>query len=162
MYQQIRVTHTRVLDIIKGTAADGPGLRNVLYMAGCTHNCPGCHNPASHDFTAGTMMSIKDIVNELVDKYTDITISGGDPMCNAEALIEILKGIRSKAPNKNIWVFTGYTYEQLKGVQCDCLKYIDVLVDGPYIESLRDLSRFCGSSNQRILHLKNGQIISIE
>lgn len=150
----------RILEIIKGTCADGPGLRNSIYVAGCGHKCPGCHNPESWKFTAGKEMTIPEILDEVLDAYTDITISGGDPMYQAEELIELCKIL--KWAGKNIWVYTGFTIDQLVGVQKECLKYIDVLVDGPYIANKRDLTRFCGSSNQNIIYLKNGEITAIK
>lgn len=146
----------RILKIIKGTAADGPGLRNSIYVAGCAHKCPGCHNPESHDFNAGQDMTIDYIVSEVLDKYADISISGGDPMYQPADLLELCK--RLKAADKTIWVWTGFEFEELTSVQRECLKYIDVLVDGPYMKNLRSTARYCGSLNQRILHLKNGEI----
>lgn len=142
----------RVLSILKQTGADGPGLRNVLYVAGCAHHCPGCHNPESWSFLGGGERCIDDIIKELIDPYSDITISGGDPMYQPDSLRELLRRIKEGWPEKNIWVYTGFRIEELDERQRACLPYIDVLVDGPYIESLRDLSRFCGSSNQRIIY----------
>lgn len=142
----------RVLSILKQTGADGPGLRNVLYVAGCAHHCPGCHNPESWNFSGGKDMTTQEIIDELVDPYSNITISGGDPMYQAQALRDLLSTIKTEWPSKNIWVYTGFRIEDLTEDQKACLPYIDVLVDGPYVETLRDLSDFKGSTNQRIIH----------
>lgn len=154
----------RILNILLQTMADGPGLRNAIYTAGCEHHCPGCHNPESWDFNAGEDMTIDDIVNSVIDDYSNITISGGDPFYQVKELKQLVKQI--KTYNKNIWVFTGFTFEELKEKNDpdieEILKNIDVLVDGPYIEEQRNLSKFKGSENQRIIYLKNGEIESVE
>lgn len=153
----------RILTIIKETGSDGPGLRNSVYMAGCSHHCPGCHNPQSWDPEGGTEREVSDIVKELLSVPYNITISGGDPFYQADALYELLSEIKRKDPQRNIWVFTGHTYEQLiKKGYLDWLEKIDVLVDGPFVLAQRDVSRFCGSKNQRILHLCNGKIVKEE
>lgn len=153
-----------ILNIVKQTGADGEGLRNSLYMAGCSHHCSECHNPQSWDIHNGNPVSIDEIIEQLVDEYCNITISGGDPFYQPEGLFQLLKTLKETHPEKNIWVYTGYTYEQLiKNEQFKkSLQYIDVLVDGPYDHTKRNLSRFCGSTNQRILYLKEGIINKIK
>ena len=155
----------RVLYIYDETIADGDGLRLSIYFSGCSHNCFGCHNPDSHDPEKGVLLDSV-LAAEIVNKVNTnplldgITLSGGDPMFNPEALLEFLKFLKEKT-KKNIWCYTGYTYEQLlkDPLRSECLKYIDTLVDGPFIMALRDPSLSVrGSSNQRILPLKNGQI----
>lgn len=155
----------RVLYIYDETIADGDGLRLSIYFSGCSHNCFGCHNPDSHDPEKGVLLDSV-LTAEIVNKVNTnplldgITLSGGDPMFNPEALLEFLKFLKEKT-KKNIWCFTGYTYEQLlkDPLRSECLKYIDTLVDGPFIMALRDPSlSFRGSTNQRILPLKNGRI----
>lgn len=146
----------RILSIVKGTAADGPGLRNSVYVAGCIHHCPGCHNPESWGFNNGKDMTVDEVFNEVYDEYCDVTLSGGDPALQWVDCRDLCH--RLKAKGKNIWMYTGYLYEDLQ-VRCpELLKVIDVLVDGHYDQNKRDLTRFCGSTNQRILHLKNGEI----
>lgn len=146
----------RILKIIKGTASDGPGIRNSIYVAGCAHRCKGCHNPESWDFFGGQQMSVGEVLAEVLDQYADITISGGDPVYQHEDVTKLCKYL--KAAGKNIWLFTGFLYKDLQMRCPELLKNIDVLVDGPYLAHKRDLTRFCGSSNQRILYLKNGEI----
>lgn len=149
----------RVLDIVDGTIVDGPGLRTSVYLAGCTHNCPGCHNPQSHDPQGGRETGVDELLAHIEAEGFDVTLTGGDPMFQAAALLPLVRGI--KELGLNLWCYTGYTYEKLQRMP-DCaalLQYIDTLVDGPFVESLRDPElRFRGSSNQRILNLKNGLV----
>lgn len=147
----------RVLQIVKGTAADGPGLRNSVYVAGCIHKCPGCHNPESWDLNAGKQMSPMDVFKEVYDDFADVTFTGGDPMLQWPEVYEVCRYLKERG--KNIWLFTGYTYDDVKSRAPEILQVIDVLVDGRYDQSKREVTkRFAGSTNQRILHLKNGEI----
>ena len=146
----------RVLDIIEDTTVDGPGFRTSIYCAGCSHACKGCHNPQSWDFNGGREMTTDEIMKIIeADPYADVTFSGGDPMYQAEGFIELARAIRDRT-NKTIWCYTGFTYEALLKMpkQRELLELIDVLVDGPFVESLRDPDLlFRGSSNQRIISL---------
>lgn len=153
----------RVLDIVGGTTVDGPGLRTSIYFAGCTHHCPGCHNPQSWDADGGTEMTIDEIVKIVEDNDFNVTLSGGDPLMNPENMALLAR--RLKEDGRTIWCYTGYTYEQIAGNErfTPLLEMIDVLVDGPFIEAKRDISlRFRGSSNQRLIDLhrsRPGQIV---
>ena len=146
----------RVLDVIEDTMVDGPGFRTSIYCAGCAHECKGCHNPQSWDFNGGEEMTTEEIMKIIeADPYADVTFSGGDPMYQAEGFIELARAIRERT-NKTIWCYTGFTYEALLKMpkQKELLELIDVLVDGPYVEALRDPDLlFRGSSNQRIISL---------
>ena len=146
----------RVLKIIEDTTVDGPGFRTSIYCAGCAHECKGCHNPQSWDFNGGEEMTTEEIMKIIeADPYADVTFSGGDPMYQAEGFIELARAIRERT-NKTIWCYTGFTYEALLKMpkQKELLELIDVLVDGPYVEALRDTDLlFRGSSNQRIISL---------
>ena len=146
----------RVLDIIEDPTVDGPGFRTSIYCAGCSHACKGCHNPQSWDFNGGREMTTDEIMKIIeADPYADVTFSGGDPMYQAEGFIELARAIRERT-NKTIWCYTGFTYEALLKMpkQRELLELIDVLVDGPFVESLRDPDLlFRGSSNQRIISL---------
>lgn len=146
----------RVLDILEQTMADGPGLRTSIYCAGCAHHCEGCHNPQSWDFKGGREMEVDDLV-ELVlsDELSNVTFSGGDPLYQVEAFTELARKIKERS-NKTIWCYTGFTYEQVLADErlSQILPYIDTLVEGPFVLSLRDTNLlFRGSSNQRIIHL---------
>lgn len=148
-----------VLKVVGNTAADGPGLRTSVYLAGCSHHCPGCHNPQSWDINNGTWMEIDDLVEE-IESYGNkkVTITGGDPYCQTVPLLYLLSKLHTK--DYNIWVYTGYRYEDLcfdSGARGCSLRYIDGLVDGPFVQELRDTSlRFRGSSNQKI-YLRDSQ-----
>lgn len=145
----------KVMNIIHDSVVDGEGLRTVIFFAGCPHACSGCHNPESWSMRNGKEMSIDEIVEEIKSNpLTDVTFSGGEPFIQAREVAELAK--RIKILGKNIWAYSGFTYEQLMSEQDkrDLLSYCDVLVDGPFRQELRDLSLdFRGSSNQRLIKL---------
>ncbi len=155
-----------VLDIVEDTTVDGPGFRTAIYAAGCPNGCPGCHNPESWDIRRGRRMTTEEILSKvLADDFADVTFSGGDPMFQVEGFTELAQAIKQSS-RKNIWCYTGYTFEQLLNNprQAELLHYIDVLVDGRFRMDLRDESlRFRGSSNQRIIDvqasLEQGQAV---
>jgi anaerobic ribonucleoside-triphosphate reductase activating protein len=156
-----------ILKIIEDTTVDGPGFRTTIYAAGCNHHCPGCHNPQSWDIQQGVCYTVTEILNIVKRaEFSNVTFSGGDPLMQPEAFTELARRIHNET-RKTIWCYTGYRYEQvltspaLSGI----LPYIDVLVDGRYMESLRDESlRFKGSANQRIIDVTasrtSGKIVS--
>ena len=155
-----------VLDIVEDTTVDGPGFRTAIYAAGCPNGCPGCHNPESWDIRRGRRMTTEEILSKvLADDFADVTFSGGDPMFQVEGFTELAQAIKQSS-RKNIWCYTGYTFEQLLNNprKVELLHYIDVLVDGRFRMDLRDESlRFRGSSNQRIIDvqasLEQGQAV---
>ena len=155
-----------ILRIVEDTMVDGPGMRTAIYAAGCTHHCPGCHNPQSWDIRAGREMTTEEIlVPILADPFADVTFTGGDPMMQPEGFTELACAIKEQS-HKTIWCYTGYTYETLLTMpaQRELLRHIDVLVDGPFIQNLRDEQlRFRGSSNQRTIDvqrsLESGTVI---
>ena len=157
-----------VIKIVESTSVDGPGLRTTVYCAGCGHHCKGCHNPQSWDINYGTMVQVEEIANRLLATDEDITFSGGDPMFQIEAFAELASIIKAKS-NKNIWCYTGYTFEQLlrNNKSLELLKNIDVLVDGRFIEEQKDKEiLFRGSKNQRLIDvqqsLKLGEIVTYQ
>lgn len=145
----------RILDIVPGTSVDGPGLRTAIYVAGCSHRCPGCHNPQSWDFEAGREMSVESILKEIEENDFDVTLTGGDPMYSAEEILPLVSGI--KELGMDIWLYTGFRYEEIVNNEkmSKLLPYLDVIVDGPFIESERDIRiLFRGSRNQRLIDVK--------
>ena len=146
----------RILDILEETMADGPGLRTSIYCAGCAHHCPGCHNPQSWDFNGGYEMTVQQLLDIIKDdEFANVTFSGGDPFYQVEAFTELARRIKEET-SKTIWCYTGFTYEEILADERlrQILPYIDTLVDGPFVEALRDPDlHFRGSSNQRIIHL---------
>jgi anaerobic ribonucleoside-triphosphate reductase activating protein len=148
----------RVIDIVEGTSVDGPGLRTSIYFAGCKHQCPGCHNKQTWDFDRGRDMTIDELMKVIDYNDFNVTFSGGDPLYQADKIVELAR--RIKASGKTIWCYTGFTYEEVrdKAPYKDLLAYVDVLVDGPFIEAQRNIElRFRGSENQRIIDLNNTQ-----
>ena len=143
-----------ILDIVEDTTVDGPGFRTTVYCAGCPNRCPGCHNPQSWDIANGREVAVEDILKViLADPFADVTFSGGDPMFQPVGFAALAKAIKEQSC-KNIWCYTGYLFEELLEniQQRELLKYIDVLVDGRFVEVLKDeCLRFRGSSNQRII-----------
>lgn len=156
----------RILKIIEDTMVDGPGLRSSIYCAGCAHACPGCHNPQSWNFSAGEPMTTEQVMQRLLNNpFDDVTFTGGDPMYQAHDFAVLARKIRQRT-NKTIWCYTGFKFEQLLNMPQprELLELCDVLVDGEYKESERDISlRFRGSRNQRIIDvgasLKNNKVI---
>jgi anaerobic ribonucleoside-triphosphate reductase activating protein len=148
----------RVLDILFETMMDGPGLRTSIYFAGCKHHCKGCHNPQSWDMNGGYSMPINHILTLIKeDEFANVTFSGGDPFYQVDAVTELAKRIKAET-DKTIWCYTGFTIEEIREDPnlSKLLQYIDVLVDGPYVEALRNTDLpFRGSENQRIIHIKN-------
>ena len=146
----------RVLDIIEDTMVDGPGFRTAIYCAGCRHQCVGCHNPQSWAFDGGRDMTVEQLMQVIVaDPFANVTFTGGDPMYQAAAFAELARAIH-RDTNKDIWCYTGFTYESLiQPEQRELLSQLDVLVDGPYVQRLRDPDLlFRGSSNQRLIDVQ--------
>ena len=145
----------RVLDIVRGTTVDGPGFRTSIYFAGCRHACPGCHNPQSWDFGSGVEMDLDEIMDIIREEDFDVTLSGGDPLYHPEAVRELSR--RVVDAGHKVWLYTGFTIEEIEADArvSYALEFIDTVVDGPYIEALRDTDLlFRGSSNQRIIPLR--------
>lgn len=158
--------------------ANGPGVRVSLFVSGCTHHCKGCFNEVAWDFQYGnpfTQETIDSILQMLSPPHVKgLTVLGGEPFEpeNQPAVLELLRQVRKKYPEKSIWAFSGYLMDKdiLSGrlgpmeITMEYLSYLDVLVDGPFIQEKKDLSlRFRGSSNQRLIDvpatLKNNTII---
>ena len=144
--------------ILKGSCANGPGIRNVVWFQGCTLNCPGCFNPDTHDPTACTKISANDLCTDLLEPACDgITISGGEPFQQPEALFQLLKELR-KNDVPSVLVFSGYPYDTLQNSP-DCansLPMIDALICGPYRKDLPPAyDRFCSSANQELILLSD-------
>ncbi len=148
----------RVSGIVEESIVDGPGLRYVIFTQGCTRACPGCHNPRTHPLDGGTVMDTESIVRQFLENplLAGITFSGGEPFLQAEPLCSLAEA--AHAAGKNVMAYTGFTFEELLDkAQTEpsvgrLLELVDTLVDGPYVEALRDLElTFRGSSNQRLL-----------
>lgn len=149
-----------LLNILYETTSDGPGTRCSIYVAGCNHYCDSCHNSHSWDFNQGTNLfeELPSIIAYLKENtfLNGITFSGGDPMCQPEDFLEVLKIICSNLPGINIWCYTGYILEEIwaEPYKKECLSYLDVLVDGSYDKNRPTQRRYIGSDNQRIIDIK--------
>ena len=158
--------------------ANGPGVRVSLFVSGCTHRCPGCFNEIAWDFNYGqpfTQKTIDDIIAMLKPAHIKgLTLLGGEPFepQNQPAVLELLRQVRAELPGKSIWAFSGYLFDKdILGKRLgpweiteEILSYLDVLVDGPYVEAKRNLMlRFRGSENQRLINvpesLATGEIV---
>lgn len=142
----------RILDIIEATTVDGPGFRVSVYFAGCAHGCPGCHNPQSHDFAGGYEITPRELADRLLATGLDVSLSGGDPAYQADEVIELADILHSQG--RTIWLYTGFTYEELlaSAELRPLIEAVDVIVDGPFIMAQRDTNLlFRGSANQRLI-----------
>lgn len=151
------------IKIESSSLSNGCGWRVVLWVSGCSHCCKNCHNPETWDVNAGKEYTDKQKqkIMELLshDYINGLTLSGGDPLHphNRNEIADLVKTVKNTYLDKDIWLYTGYEYEQIADL--DILNYIDYLVDGPYVESLRDVSLpFRGSSNQRIIDIKKTKL----
>ena len=146
---------------IKESIVDGPGIRYVVFTQGCHHNCKGCHNPETHDINGGYFKEIDEIINDF-KKYpymSGLTLSGGEPFLQKSAILSLITQFKILYPNKNVIIYTGYTYEHLIKENdeeiINIVNNVDYLIDGPFILEKRDISlKFKGSTNQRIIDVK--------
>ena len=144
--------------IKKCDIANGPGVRVSLFVSGCRNHCKGCFQPETWDFNFGQPFT-RETENEIIEALRPawiqgLTVLGGDPMEpeNKEGLLTFLKRLRMELPDKDIWLYTGYLWEDVSNEPI--LNFVDVLVDGPFIEAEKDAGlAFRGSRNQRIIHL---------
>lgn len=159
----------RYMQINKMDIVNGKGVGVALFTAGCTHHCKGCFNSETWPFNAGQEWTKKEedeIISLLEPKYIKrLSILGGEPLIerNIKPLVALLGKVKAIYPEKQIWLYTGSIYEQIKDEYASILQYVDILVDGPFVEALKDLKlQFRGSSNQRIINLKEKRKISNE
>lgn len=146
-------------DITKCDMLNGSGIRVCLWVSGCVHNCIGCHNPITHDENDGVLFT-KETREELecalsYDYIEGLTLTGGDPLHpkNRDEILYLCKYIKEVFPQKNIWLYTGYLYEEISEIEI--LDYIDVLIDGPFcIDKLSPNEKWVGSYNQRVIDVK--------
>lgn len=159
----------RYADIVDNSVVDGTGIRVTVFLQGCTHNCEGCHNPDLQEPSGGLEIAEEKLADLILKKITPlhkgISISGGDPLFQAEALEKLLTIIRGKKPDLDIWVYTGFAFEEIRDLPV--MRLIEVLVDGPFILSRKDLGlAFRGSANQRLIDvpesLNKGTVLEIE
>lgn len=162
----------RFAQIRKTDIANGEGIRVSLYVQGCHRHCPNCFNPETWDFNGGEVFDdeIENILIELINQphIVGLTILGGEPLEpeNRKDISNLLKKVKQHCQNKTIWLYSSYLYEEIEKFDEEILSYIDILVDGPFVDELKDRKlRFRGSSNQRVidvqLTLKKQEIVLI-
>lgn len=144
----------RIAGVIPESIVDGPGIRYVLFVQGCPHHCPGCHNPQTHDPSGGQETTTEALLDDICKRpYVHaVTLSGGEPFCQAKELT--LLAAQLKARGFHLMCYSGFTLEQLlaRPDARALLEQLDLLVDGPFVEARRDIAlRFRGSDNQRVL-----------
>ena len=156
-------------DLIAESVVDGLGVRSVAFLQGCTLACPGCHNPSLQPVDGGTKVSeehfVRDILDTITPLHRGVTFSGGEPLLQSESLFSVISLIKQTRPDLDIWVYTGYLFEEVRHLQA--ISLVDVLVDGPFIASERDFScPFRGSKNQRIIDvprsLELGRVVEVD
>ena len=153
-----------IAEIKYNDIADGLGVRTTVFVSGCSRCCKGCHNPEAWSFDYGVPFTdgLQQKIIDSIKPYwiQGLTICGGEPFENEDGLIPFLERVRIECPDKDIWIYSGYTYEEVKGREL--LHYCDVLVDGVFIEDLKDAGlAFRGSRNQRIIPIEN-ELSSLE
>lgn len=151
----------RLAGVTRDSIVDGEGLRMTVFVQGCPHGCPGCHNPATHDFGGGKEGDTDQLLKELKENVLEqgVTLSGGEPFCQCEAMIELAKG--AHAMGRDVWAYSGWTFEELLADEekAALLRECDVLVDGPYVEAQRSLTlTFRGSRNQRVIDVQQSLV----
>lgn len=154
-----------VLAIMRGTTVDGPGFRTSIYLAGCNHRCPGCHNPSSWDPEGGDRMTIDEILSVVEEEGFNVTLSGGDPLFSPDKTESLVRKLVDNG--RKVWIYTGYIWESIlnRAELRKAVELAEVVVDGPFIEKFKDPDLlFRGSSNQRLIDVmkslsSNGTII---
>lgn len=159
----------QVAAILEESIVDGPGIRTVIFFQGCPRHCEGCHNPDLLPFEGGIAYTPQQLADEVFAKLTPlhrgITLSGGDPLAQAEGLLDFLQIVRRKRPELTVWCYTGYWYDEVSDY--NVLEMIDVLVDGPFVLEQRNLDLpFRGSDNQRLIDMpmtmKSGAVVEVD
>ena len=148
----------RIAGTVGDSIVDGPGLRLTIFVQGCPHHCPGCHNPHTHDFEGGRDTTVEELFAAYCENplLRGVTLSGGEPFCQPAPLAQLAHLVH--AHGGDVFCYTGYTYEELAASQDpavqELLAQVDVLVDGPFLQEQRDLTLlFRGSANQRLIQV---------
>ena len=145
----------RIAGLVPESYVDGEGIRYSVFMQGCLRNCKGCHNPETHALYGGKIIDTAEIITEIKKNplLTGITLTGGEPLLQIAPALELAKA--AKNLGLDVWLYTGYKFEEIPSDADELLKFVDVVVDGEYIEELRDLElEFRGSRNQRVIYLR--------
>lgn len=151
----------RIAGVEPESFVDGPGIRFTIFTQGCSHHCPGCHNPQTHDFNGGHDVALSELMSMIEENplLDGVTLSGGDPMFQAAALVPLAREIKERG--MNLVIFTGFTFERLMAMKdekpemLELLSFADILIDGPFVMAKRCMQvKFRGSLNQRIIDVQ--------
>ena len=151
----------RIAGTVDDSIVDGPGIRYTVFVQGCSHHCPGCHNPHTHDFAGGRVVDTEELVAQMRENplLDGLTLSGGEPFEQPDACAELAR--QAHARGLNVWCYTGYKYEQLLAGDASrqaLLSELDVLVDSPFLLAERSLDLlYRGSRNQRLIDVHTGR-----
>ncbi len=161
MPEDLETGRLRIAGIEPESFVDGPGIRFTIFTQGCSHHCPGCHNPQTHDFEGGHFISLTELLSMIEENplLDGVTLSGGDPMFQASSLVPLAREIKERG--MNLVIFTGFTYERLMAMKdekpemLELLSFADILIDGPFVMAKRCMDiKFRGSTNQRIIDVQ--------
>jgi anaerobic ribonucleoside-triphosphate reductase activating protein len=142
----------RIAGIQRDSITNGIGVRDVIFLQGCSHRCKGCHNPGTWDYNGGEHRFVGDLALELSDSSNNVTISGGEPLDQFANLVALCRLLKKQG--KSIWVYTGHTVDPTKAIYKTLAEFVDVIVDGRFVLELKDSELlFRGSSNQRLIDL---------
>ncbi len=148
----------RIAGTVQDSIVDGPGIRYVVFVQGCPHHCPGCHNPQTHDFLGGRIADVPKLLEEIFQNplLCGVTFSGGEPFAQAKALLPVARAVKERG--MHLMVYTGYLLEVLEAMDDSAVEELlalsDILVDGPFLLSERDLTLpYRGSKNQRVIDM---------
>lgn len=158
------MNYVQILDI---DTINGPGIRTTLFVSGCTIHCKGCFNKDYWDFNYGkefTQETMDELLSKLSrDAWDGLSILGGEPMDNFYTVLNICKVVKEKYPNKNIWIWSGYTKDYIEQHKKEIITYVDCMVLGPFVEEKRNLNlKFRGSENQHIFKVEDSKLVLIE
>lgn len=144
-------TYGRVAGFHLDSVVDGPGIRNTVFLQGCPHKCPQCHNPSTWSGRGGELFTVDEVLNKLLaNGVTAITISGGEPFTQPGFLYALLRALPQRT---HVIIYTGYTWDVIQEFNY-ILKYVDIVIDGPYISTQREYGTFKGSRNQRYIDVQ--------
>lgn len=155
--------YSRIAGLINDSIVDGPGIRYTVFYQGCNHHCKNCHNPETWNCNGGNLIDNDEIIEKIKKNplLSGVTLSGGDPLIQVESVLDLCKKIKALDMDLNIIIYTGYVFDELlemsktNEVLNEILNTIDYIIDGKYIDELRDLTlAFRGSKNQRIIDVK--------
>ena len=146
----------RIAGLIRDSMVNGIGVRDVVFLQGCKHQCKGCHNPHTWNTDGGNEVDERELALSLKSSPNDITISGGEPLLQYPKVLLFMYEVNKVNPNKHFWLYTGYKYEDVPETIWRMLSHyhLDVVVDGKFEQENKESLRYCGSTNQRVIDLQ--------